>query len=284
MRKGCWIACAVICTALRLDGQPAAISRFDAAAVKKIGGACAGPPLRMTAGRIMLHCFSLRQLIGTAFNPLTDYDHDHTAVAGGPAWIDSARYDIEAKAGGATLTEMTGVMLLSLLRERFRLETHRESRDTPVYLLTIADRGPRLKPADSKACDVRDLSTFQSGGSLKECGRSNLHGRGDMRMIDAYSVSLDAFGAALSTVAGRRIVNRAGLTGKYDIHLEFAKDSLSSGPVVLNGEPGASGTPDPSGGVSLFTAIQKQLGLKLTAATLPIDVIVVDHVDEPSGN
>src|SRR5580692_12595902 len=121
--------------------QPAVSQRaFDVASVKKIDGACAaGPPLRVTPGRVVLHCFTARQLIRTAYSPLADYDHQNFSAIGGPAWIDSVHYEIEAKADGATITDMTGVMLLALLRERFHLETHKEPRSTPVYLLTVGD-------------------------------------------------------------------------------------------------------------------------------------------------
>lgn len=281
------IACAIFCLAFPMRGQSAPERRFGAEAVKKIRGACAaGPPLHITPGRIVLHCFDARQLIRTAFSPLGDSDRDSIPVIGGPAWIDSIRYDIEAKADGANATEMTGPMLLSLLKERFHLETHREPRNTPVYLLSVADGGPKLKPAVSSECVTKDSSDFprQNHRSPPFCGTSDLHSRNEVRMIDSWSVPLNGFVAALSTVAGRRIVDRTGIAGRFDIHLEFAKDFLSSGPVTLNGELSASAGADNTGAVSLFTAIQKQLGLKLTAAAVPLDVIVIDRVDEPGAN
>jgi uncharacterized protein (TIGR03435 family) len=286
-----YILCVLSCVALSVCAQPATSQRlFDVASVRKIEGACTpGPPLRATPGRVVLHCFNARQLIRTAYNPLTDYDHENTSVVGGPSWIDSVRYEIEAKADGATLTDMTGVMLLGLLGERFHLQTHKESRSTPVYVLTVGDSGPKLKPADTKACVMRDSSVFPplplpSGGPVEFCGRTSLNGKDGVSILNSYSVPLEAFAAALSSVAGRPIVVRAGITGKYDIHLEFARESLSSGPATLNGAPATPADPGDSGEVSIFTAIRKQLGLKLTASTAPLDVVVVDRIDEPAGN
>ena len=180
---------------------------------------------------------------------------------------------------------MTGIMLLGLLRERFHLQIHTEPRNTPVFLLTVVDRAHTVKPADINACVVRNLSTFPSPSSVsRECGTTSLNGRGGMRLVDSYSVPMASFAAALSSLVDRPIVDRTGMTGNYDIHLEFAKESTSSVPVTLNGEPSSSPDPGDSGMVSIFTAVQKQLGLKLLASIAPLDVIVVDHIDEATEN
>ncbi len=285
------LASALSLTALSLCAQPAATPRlFDVASIKKVDGACpAGPPIRLTPGRLVLHCWTARQLIAFAHSPLTAYDHDNIPVIGGPLWITSVRYDIEAKSEGATVTDLTGVMLLDLLTERFHLQTHKEPRSTPVYLLTVAPGGPKLKPADSSACVIRDTSIFPPppippDGPVEFCGRTASHTKDGVRVIDSYSVPLEAFAAVLSSHIGRPVVDRTGLTGTWDIHLESAPESISSGPVMLNGEPASSPNPDDSRAVSVFTAIQKQLGLKLTAGTAPIDVVVVDSIDEPTAN
>jgi uncharacterized protein (TIGR03435 family) len=285
------------CAVSAMSQKPAAKPReFDVASIKKIDGACpAGPPLGLTPGRILLHCVTARMLIRSAYSPLTTEDRTPLRAIGGPPWIDAVKYDLEAKADGATGTELMGPLLLSLLKDRFHLQTHTEPKDTPVYLLTVAEpdlnHRPGLKPADPNACVVRDLSAFppplqQIAQNI--CGTSQFRGTPEMRNIDSYSVDIDSFLTVLSSVAGRPIVDKTGITGKFDIHLEFAKEPIPSGPAFLNGQPQELASPndphDAGAAQSLFTAIQKQLGLKLTAGTAPIDVIMVDHIDEPSPN
>jgi uncharacterized protein (TIGR03435 family) len=141
--------------------QPA----FDVASIKlntrcDTGGPSGG---RSTPGRVALDCADLRDLILTAYGIYGDGANAapgsfRMQVVGGPAWMDSTRYDIVAKpAGNLPHSEMYGPMLQSLLEDRFRLKVHRETKQGPVYLLTLAKDGPKLHSTKEGTCVITDI-------------------------------------------------------------------------------------------------------------------------------
>jgi uncharacterized protein (TIGR03435 family) len=188
-------------------------------------------------------------------------------VIGGPGWIDTDGFEIDARppmdsanpADPATLSReqrKVGERLRSLLADRFGLTIHRETGEQPVYTLVAAKGGPKLKePADKS-------KTFIRGG------------RGS---IIGQSVGLRMLVLNLSNVLDRQVIDKTGLTGSYDFELKWTPDIVSSGP---DGPPPPSDTDTPS----LFTALSDQLGLKLESTKGPVQVWVIDGVEKPSLN
>jgi uncharacterized protein (TIGR03435 family) len=189
------------------------------------------------------------------------YDIQETQVIGGPGWFATEKWDIEARTGDRAghSVEETRRMLQNLLEERFSLRLHRETQALPVYTLTLAKNGPKLK-----ASDPQGSTNVQVGGNSVSVQHGEL-----ARMTQL-----------LATVLGRPVVDRTGLTGLYDFSLRWDDAPVREGGVPGLDSPGTAGTDHGS----IFTAIQDQLGLRLEPQRAPIDVIAVDSMDRPSPN
>lgn len=210
-----------------------------------------GPPIsgnRFGAGG------NLKQLIINA------WDLKIWQVLGGPAWVtnpstDTDYYDIMLKAeGDEPLTQPQARLLLqSLLADRFQLRVHRETKETPIYALVIGKGGPKLKEnAPDATCRLQPhVSLEMVTATFTGCPTSML-----VRL--------------LSGAADRPVIDKTGLSGAYDFHLEFARD-----PAGATGE---------SGYASMFTAVQEQLGLKLESQKGPTEVVVIDRAERPTEN
>jgi uncharacterized protein (TIGR03435 family) len=222
---------------------------------------------------------SMKGLIQSAYGVL-DFQ-----ILGAPDWLGSELYVIDAKMDAATMDALKKLgsedksiarrqMLQALLADRLKLTIHRETRELPVYFLVIAKSGSRLqhaKPNDTYANGVKGL-----GGVM---------GPGMSTSSTPFSSSITAQGIPISTLLpslarplGRPVLDKTGLSGNFDFTLKFA--TSRPGPEdTLNGRP----WPD-SDLPFLFEAIQQQLGLKLESGKGPVEVIVIDHVERPSGN
>ena len=214
------------------------------------------------------------------------YGVDDDEILGGPNWIKSKTYDVEAKAGGADVVELTKLslderraMLQPLLTDRFKLAIHRETRELPIYALVVAKKGPKLKeakPGDTYPNGLKGPDGLPHAGIMS-------WGRG---RVAAQGVSMASLVRPLSRVLGRTVLDKTGLTGKYDFTLEWEPDD--SAPISRSAAGSQSGndndTPPDTEGSSLFTALQEQLGLKIQSQKGPITVIAIDHVEEPSPN
>jgi uncharacterized protein (TIGR03435 family) len=204
-------------------------------------------------------------------------------ISGGPTWIYSEYYAINAEAGDkATEKMMEGPLLLALLEDRFKLKVHRETREVPVYALTVARGGPRLKAGD-ETCLPPDYSTYPrpalpAGKSY--CKDASAGGkRGQNAVVNADPATVDYFCKLLGLVLDRPTVDRTGLPGKYAFHLKFAIDQ-SMHEIPEGFGPHSDEPPAPS----IFTAVQEQLGLKLEPSKGPREFLVIDHVERPSEN
>ena len=169
----------------------------------------------------------------------------------------------------------------------------REARDSSVYLLTVAKGGPKLQPTKEGSCTPYDLSNLRPplpkpGEPMpRYCG-------GGEQQTKKESLTLENwYGVTLSELAGRMlagkvnlpVVDRTGLAGRFDVHLEYVRAYNAPGPVTVNGVVTPDAPPaDDSAGPSIFSALEKQLGLKLSLGKAPLDVIIVDHAEKPSAN
>ena len=228
---------------------------FEAASIKpsKPGGR-GRSMLTDPSGRFTAENATARELITFAYNVRA------FQVSGGPGWIDADHYDIvakpEAKAGRGQIYPMAQ----ALLADRFKLNLHRETKDLPVYTLVIAKGGPKFKEAKPDA--DRPMNGIQGG-------------RGEMTGLGA---DMGLFARRLAVLTGRTVVDRTGLTGKYDFKLQWTPDTSQG--MRSPEEPPSDNTPGPS----IFSAIQEQLGLKLEASKGPVEILVIDHIEKPSAN
>jgi uncharacterized protein (TIGR03435 family) len=270
---------------------------FDVASIK-LNPKCEGGGLNgMSPGRLDLSCAPLRSLIRIAYgNVITGgtFASRRLEVLGGPEWLDKDRYDISAKVeGSASQEQILGPMLQALLEDRFKVKAHKEPRDTAVFALTVV-KADRLQVSKEGSCVPMDLNRLpraaaeQGGPMPRFCGGGGGRmGKGGLIVEDWYGVTMAEFaGRMLASEVDRPVVDQTGLTGRYDLHLEFVSDRRNGGPPRLNGaastEPSAS--PADPGAPSILDALREQLGLKLSPARGPIEVIVVDHAERPSAN
>ncbi len=238
----------------------------------------------LSPGRLNLPCVSIRALIRASYG-MFDATGQMLArplnVIGGPGWLDSDAYDLDAKAeGAASVNQTVGRMLQSFLEDRCKLKVHREARETAVYALTVAKGGPKLKESAPDSCTPLDLSHPPTDPLAAPCGFPTMQGKNGNIIAEGRGMTMAEFAARLLTRVDRPVVDKTGLTGRYDIHLEYSM--INAGPVRLNGAEG--GMPVESDGPSIFSAVQSQLGLRLESDKAPIDVIVVDSIERPSEN
>jgi uncharacterized protein (TIGR03435 family) len=226
----------------------------------------------------------LRLLIAAAYLRLFTKSR---LIVGGPGWIDTERFDIEARAAGNPGVEQKRLMMQLLLEDRFKLLMHHETRQLPIYALVVSKpgkTGPQLTPHsdDAKCADAAAGSPPQPGPGETTpayCGGFFMIPKSGALREAGNNITMDMLGAQLNQSVDRTVVNRTGLSGAFDFTIEFAPE-LGPG-----SQPGSNASPsDPLGPPSRFTALQEQLGLKLESQTGPVDVLVIDHVEEPSAN
>ena len=200
-------------------------------------------------------------------------------ISGGPAWISSDRYTIDAKPDSRQSQEiMRGPMLQALLEDRFHLKVHRETREIPVYELALARGGLKLKAFQKGSCVPIDflnlqMSTLESLAPDVHYCRNAGSEEGGIVTYEAQGTSLAEFAKIALGNLDRPVINKTGLRGLFNVHLQYTPD---------RSEP----TSEVSGpaGPSIFTALQQQLGLKLVPAKGPGEFLVIDSVERPSEN
>jgi uncharacterized protein (TIGR03435 family) len=286
----------VLSSGIALRAQAPAVKRaaFEVTSAK-LNKNCDGHSARpvLSPGTFHLPCVSVRSLITGAYGAFSgeNLKARATEIVGGPSWIDSERYDVDGKPESkATMGEMVGPMLQSLLEDRFQLKLHKEGRETSVFFLTVSEPNASLrqsKPGDCVPVDLFAISAGVQPSPEKQCGgmRGSVSSKGGGMALDFFGITMDEFsGRMLGDFAGRPVIDKTGLAGRFDFHLEFSPQP-PTGPVMLNGQPAVLPPSSPmDSGESIFSALPKQLGLKLTAGKAPIDVLVIDRVERPSEN
>jgi len=246
--------------------------RFEVASIKPNppGGVSTGNVRFLPGGRLSAQQVLLRFFIQNA------YDLRPFQISGGPDWINSAGYDIEAKAEDNSTPDQMRMMMQSLLEDRFQMKAHRETREMPVYELAVAKSGLKLPEPKEGSCASSDSD---SPGAAAPCGRAMVRiGRMGGVQIQGGKIGISELIRVLSNVLGRIVIDKTGFTGAFDAHLEFGLDDS------LAGLPHPPGPREETSAQSVFVAIQEQLGLKLESAKGPVEVLVIDHVEKPSGN
>ena len=202
-------------------------------------------------------------------------------LSGGPGWISSDRYNIEAKAPApAAFSQeyrtLQDQRLQTLLQDRFKLAIHRETKELPIYELTVAKGGPKLQPPSCLQRDPGDRTIAPGKTMMDYCG----FGGWSRSRYEATTGSMTDLAGGLSGLLERTVVDKTGITGTFHILLTFTPDDST---IRLPDIPDLPAAPA-SDGPNIFTAIQEQLGLKLESAKGPVDVLVIDHVEKPSEN
>jgi uncharacterized protein (TIGR03435 family) len=258
--------------------------RFDVVSVKPCktedgagrrgSGTAGGSP-----GRLDLKCRTVMGLVQMAYALYPDGQRTpqgrSVPISGGPAWIHSERYDIAATAEGAPgQAMMSGPMMQALLEDRFQVKIHHETREVPVYALTVAKGGPKLQAAQPGKCYAMDpdhpVPPSQRPPGLMPCGVFAPSPAKDG--VYLYSSTLAYFCGQLSSLLDRDVVDKTGIAGVFDIHVEAPP-----------ADPSAADSADGALGAAIFDAIQK-VGLKLEPAKGQGEFLVIDHVERPTEN
>ena len=272
------LAAAVVCQAQ----SPSAHSGFDVVSIKPAANPDGQSLLQAVPGRLRMQNLALRRLILNAYG-VQDYQ-----LSGDPPWLASEHYDIQATAAADTsVQQMEGPMLQAVLEERFKLTLHRETRQLPVYELTVGKGGAKLQLSTEGSCIPYSVDSppppapTRGQANRTFCGL-HLTVQGLNRALDGNGVTMAVFAQNLSRTytsdLGRNVIDRTGLPGTFDVHLKWAID-----PLTANAAPGAAPSPDVAG-PSLSNALQDQLGLRLESAKGPVEVLVIDHIEKPSAN
>jgi bla regulator protein BlaR1 len=288
----------------------ASTAKFDVASVKRT--APSGPRVMFRIQdspdtKYYATGATVKMLIGIA------YDVQDSQIEGGPSWINSDHFDIEAKSD-SSLDEQIGKlshddatvvkhrMLQQLLADRFNLKIHHETKQLPIYALVVAKNGPKLEEVKE---EPKEDTSVPGGGSGPGGPRPNRGVRmqmgGGEQRLDFRDAPVALLVKVMSQQLGRTVIDKTGLTGKYNFSLHWTPDPGMGGPGMGPGPGAAPGgnvpigaggsggagaaasTPD-SSGPSIFTALQEQAGLKLDSEKGPVDAIVIDHVEPPSAN
>ena len=255
----------------------------------------------VSPGRVIIECRPLERIIyfayagiGSMKSPLLNTSPgDSSQIRGGPGWTRSDLFTIEAKAdANADRESMMGPMLRALLEERFHLQTHRGTEEAPMYALTVARGGLKIKPIGDDGCtnfdSTRDLSREEivalNSGPRPICGNFTATGDGANRRWLLGGETLTKFAnQTLSSVLDRYVIDNTGIGGRFNIHLTFGLDeSIRKG--VFGGAGVAPPPADIERGPSIFTALEEQLGLKLESTKGRREFLVIDRVQRPDPN
>jgi uncharacterized protein (TIGR03435 family) len=259
------VTIAISCVSMAASGQsigsvnPSDVPKpmsWDVSSVRQADASCPhGSGINGMADGVRVYCATALFAIEFAYGI-----REPSRIVGAPEWVKSGpKWNIDAKVSGQDAAVFTKLnwqdkyrMLRPLLEERFALKAHMEKREIPVYDLVVAKSGSKLKMA-----------------AAEEAAKSYMRSQ-DEGKIDSVSMSLTAMLPMLNSEVGRPVVDKTGLTGKYDFTLDFM--------------PTAKAGAEEMGRPSIFTAIEEQLGLKLEPTKEPMDVLVIDSIEQPTAN
>ena len=244
--------------------------------------------LMNTPGGLSARGITLRMLIREA------YGVEDGQISGAPDWLDSEKYDVEAKMDKSAADELKSLsedqraranhqLLQALLTDRFKLTLHRKTKDLPVYFLVVAGGGPKLQEA--KTADAYEEGIKDPGGQPGGPGKMMMQlGGGELR---GQALPMAELARLLAVQLRSPVLDKTGLTGSYDFLLLW-KPAAGQGPMLKAPEGGTQDSLNPpqpeSSGPSIFTAIQEQLGLELKAQISPVQTLIIDHAEAPAEN
>jgi bla regulator protein blaR1 len=287
---GWWLPLAASAQAAAVAQAPAAVPGQDASAALPAFEVVSIKPdksgsrmlqVTLTSDGISVSGFPAHMLLREALGVSDDQ------LLGEPGWLNSEHFNIEAKVAAEDLPRLKALtptqrwaMLLPVFEDRFALKFHHESKVLTQYALVVARSGLKMKEAT--------LGETYPNGLKSPDGKS---GANMMRMqpgeVMGQGVPIASLTRYLSFQFHTQVIDKTGLVGKYDFDLKWAPDEMAvTMPRSPDGSGPGSGDPAPpaAAGPSIFTALEEQLGLKLEARKEPTDVIVIDHIEQPSPN
>jgi uncharacterized protein (TIGR03435 family) len=259
---------------------------FDAASVRQNKSGDGNSNGQTTADRVTFRNTSLKRML------LHAYPIQEAQLTGGPGWLDSDRFDVVAKAAAGTSQAELSAMLQNLLRERFAMKLHIETRSLPIYALTLARSDGQLGP-NLHVAGCESYSSGQGpcgtpgatgpGGSYTESRDVGGGGGGGMSVGRApgtgasmmmKGTTMPSLAGALSGMLKRPVIDRTGLDGRFELSLRY----------TMPGAPASTDSDSTQRAPELFTALQEQLGLKLEATRGPVEVLVIDSAEHPTND
>jgi uncharacterized protein (TIGR03435 family) len=248
--------------------QAAPQKSFEVASVKaNVSGDGPSDP-KVSPERFSWTNVTLRQLVQVA------YDLRPYQLIGLPAWADNARFDVLATTGVAVSPQQMYSMLQSLLADRFDLAMHREQRQVPAYALVLARPGSKLGPGihpstkDCESVGARPVDSTTAQAEYAGCSPQL-----SLARLKMSGVRISFLASGLTRILERPVVDKTSLAGIFDMELSWTPDPT----MMPNGVTSPSNVP--SGGPSIFTALEEQLGLKVLSDRAPVDVLVVDRLN-----
>jgi uncharacterized protein (TIGR03435 family) len=237
--------------------------RFEVATIKPSPPNWPGKRIGFSGGLYTTRNTNVNDLIAIA------YGLHAKQIVGGPDWFGTDLFDIQGKpdAEGSPNDKQIKTMLQKLLTERFQLNFHHDKKELSVYVLSAAGGGSKVTKSSGDP-DGPHHFRFRGPGNLIVT---------NMTMTD-FAIFMQA------TVMDKPVVNKTELPGRYDFQLKWTPDESQYTQYRGTGAVVSPPTDDPNAPPSLYTAMQEQLGLKMGTARLPVDVIVIDHVEKPSEN
>jgi uncharacterized protein (TIGR03435 family) len=272
-------------TALAQTQANTSTPKFEAATIRPSEG-CGNNTGRVESspGRLTVNCQTLLGLITSAYfvfaNGRINPEEQPPSIEGGSSWMGSDLYTISAK-GDTDLRQemMRGPMLQALLEDRFKLKAHFETKgEIASYVLTVSKGGPTLQPWKEGSCAPVIFGVLERRPPIargeKSCNVSvEPRGEPNLWVVDVHGVTLAQLSSLLTYPLAGPVVDKTGISGRFDIRFEFAIDGTS--PQFV---------PDGAAGPSIVTALRQQLGLKLDRGEVPRYVLVIDSAQRPSEN
>jgi uncharacterized protein (TIGR03435 family) len=223
-------------------------------------------------------------------------EQEQAMLAAVPKWVTTERFEIEARSPGKPTKDQVRLMMQSLLEERFGLKVHVETRTVPVFAMVLAKPGklgPKLIPhSEAPPCP----EPAAPGAALPApppnppfpypCGVYSIERKPDGNaMWGSRNTTMALVAPMLTTIGGlgKPVVDQTGLTGNYDVAVEFSMEATRNAQRAAN----ATSSPDaaaPPPGMTFMDAVAEQLGLKLEPAKAPVQMLVIDHIERPSEN
>jgi uncharacterized protein (TIGR03435 family) len=303
---------------------PAPTAKFDSATIKRCEegdgagrggrGGAGGRGFVVDPGSFFVHCMSLAGMLNFAINdqgglpPLINdsrMPQTEGRVRGGPAWVNTELYTIDARTADPVANQprqpdgpmvntamrlMGGQMLMSLLEDRFQLRLHSAVEQVPMYALTVAPGGIRLKPFQEGECVNIDRGMFPYPGGFKygrdpkpPCNWIGWGVNGPNRTFEGGSVTMSRVAELGDLFMDRHILEKTGIEGKFNVHLEYLPDEHTPTNIPMRGfeiDP-SSDIPRAS---TIFRAIEEQLGLRLESTDGPHGYVAIDSVERPNLN
>ena len=268
-----------------LQADSAAVPPFEVASIKPSRAGDDMVQLFMSPGKFTTRGETIKNIIEFAYDLKSD-----NQLSGGPSWINSDKYDIEAKEEAFVAQKLqklsfeeqanqVRLMVQALLADRFQLKLTHETKDLPVYVLVVAKGGSKLKPTE-----VPTPATDGTTAPKKQFRGVRMTGPGQ---LSATNIDVSFLADILSgqPELGRNVINETGLKGNYDWTLKWTPEQSAA---IFKGADGshapAEAPPPDSSGPSIFTALHEQLGLKLEPRKGPVETLVIDGIEKPSEN